>query len=149
MTQTTVSRTIDAPLDLVFNTVAHIDNFSKAIPHIVEVEFLSDRRSGVGTRFRETRLMKGKRATTELEVVVYVENDRIRIVADTHGTVWDSVFVVRENNGRTDLTLTMEAKPYKLLSKLMTLLITPMLKKALEQDLDAVKRYCERPTEPR
>ena len=64
MSRTTVSRTIDAPIERVFNAVADITEFSKALPHIVNVEFLTDSRLGVGTRFRETRLMRGKEAIT-------------------------------------------------------------------------------------
>ena len=88
MSRTTVRRTIDAPADFVFRTVAEIDNYSKAIPHIVNVEFLSDVRSGVGSRFRETRLMMGREASTILEVTEYVENERVRIVSDEGGTIW-------------------------------------------------------------
>jgi uncharacterized protein YndB with AHSA1/START domain len=54
-----VTRTIRAPVDLVFQTVADIRRFSQALPHVVKVEFLSDARTGVGTRFRETRLING------------------------------------------------------------------------------------------
>ena len=64
----TIKRTIHASIDLVFKTVSDINNFSKAVPHIVSAEILSDTKSGVGTRFRETRLMNGKEATTVLDV---------------------------------------------------------------------------------
>jgi hypothetical protein len=63
-----VSSSIAAPIDVVFSTVAAINQFSRAIPHIVKVEFLSEVRAGVGTRFGETRLMGGREAATELEV---------------------------------------------------------------------------------
>ena len=94
MPSLTVTKEIGAPPDLVFATVADIENFSQAVPHIVDVEILSETRRGVGTRFRETRLMGGKEATAEMEVTEYVEGDRVRIVSDTGGTVWDSVFTV-------------------------------------------------------
>ena len=68
MTRTTVTKTIAAPIDWVFETIADIENLKRAIPHIIDIEFLSQTRTGIGTRFRETRLMKGKEATTELEV---------------------------------------------------------------------------------
>jgi len=143
MTRTNVTRTIDAPVELVFKTIADINEFSKAIPDIVKVEFLSDAKSGVGTRFRETRIMKGKEAATELEVTEYEDNQRIRIVADTGGTIWDSVFTVAENNGGTELTLVMEARPHTLIAKLTTPLISGMVKKAIENDMNAVKNFCE------
>lgn len=144
MNRITSIRTINAPVDVVFKTVADISNFSKAIPHIVKVEMLSDVASGVGTRFRETRNMNGREASTELEVTEYEENDRVRLVCDTHGTVWDSVFTVKEMNGQTELKLVMDAKAYKMMSKFMNPLMKRMIQKALEKDMDAVKIYCER-----
>ena len=144
MSRITSTRTIDAPVDQVFRTVSDIRNYSKAVPDIVTVEMLSDVTSGVGTRFRETRLMRGREATTELEVTECVENDRIRLLADSHGTVWDSEFSVREADGRTELRLVMDARPYELLPKLLNPLMKFFVKKGLEKDVDAVKTYCER-----
>ncbi|QDT95014.1 SRPBCC family protein [Gimesia aquarii] len=143
MTQTTITRTIDAPLEDVFNTVADISQFSEAIPHIIKVEFLTESKTGVGTRFRETRVMKGKEVATELEVTEYAENDRVRMVADSHGTVWDSLFTVRSENGKTNLTLIMEARAYKFLPRLMNPLIKGMVAKAVGMDMDMVKAHCE------
>ena len=143
MSQTTVIRAIDAPIDKVFDTVAHIENFSKAVPHIIDTEFLSDVKSGVGTRFRETRQMRGKEATTELEVTEYVENERVRLVADAGGTIWDTVFEVVPEADHVKLTATMDARAYKLLSKLVNPLIKGFVQKGIEADMDAVKTYCE------
>ena len=144
MTRTIVRRTIAAPVELVFQTVSDIGNFSQAVPDIVKVEFLSDVRSGVGTRFRETRATRGREMSTELEVTEYVENERIRVVSDTHGTVWDTVFTVSPIDGGTQLHMVMDAKAHKLLPKIMNPLTKPFLRKALEADMDAVKTYCER-----
>jgi len=144
MAQVKVSRKISAPIDLVFKTISEINDFAKAVPEIVNAEIISDVKKGVGTRFRETRLMNGKEETTELEVTEFVENDRVRIVADTHGTVWDSVFTVKSVDGGTELELTMDAKPQGLMPKLMVPMMIGMLTKALEKDMDAVKAYCEK-----
>lgn len=119
-------------------------NFSKAIPDIINVEFLSDVKSGIGTRFRETRLMNGKEAMTELEVTEFVENDHVRMVTDSHGAVWDSVFTVKRVDGHTELTLVMDARPHKFMQKMMIPMIKDMISKALEKDMDAVKTYCEK-----
>ena len=139
-----IKRTINAPTDVVFKTVADINQFSQAIPHIIKVEILSDVKSGVGTRFRETRLMKGKEATTELEVTEYTENDRIRIVADSHGTVWDTLFTVKAKDEQTLLTMIMDARAYKLLPKLINPMVKGVIKKAIAKDMDAVKVFCEK-----
>ena len=143
MTRTTILSFINAPVDVVFDTVAHIDDFRQAIPHILDVEFISDVQSGVGTRFKETRLMNGKETTVELEVTGYEENQRIRLVSDAGGTIWDTVFTTESSAEGTNLTMVMDAKPYKLLAKLTTPLIKGMIRKAIEKDMNAVKVYCE------
>lgn len=143
MSRTTVRRTIDAPADFVFRTVAEIENFSKAIPHIVDVEFLSDIRSGVGSRFRETRLMMGREASTVLEVTEFVENERVRLVSDEGGTIWDSVFTVSPVGGRTELTLVMDAAPYTFKSRILVPIMKFVVRMGLAKDMDAVKEYCE------
>ena len=143
MRKQTVTRKIRAPVDQVFDTVAHIENFSKAVPHIVATEILGDVKSGPGTRFRETRVTYGREATTELEVTEYVKDEKVRIIADAGGTVWDSIFTTSAVGEDTELKLEMEALPHKLLAKLTTPLIMSMIGKALEADMDAVKTYCE------
>ncbi len=151
MATTKIKRSIKASTATVFDTVAHIENFSKAMPHITKIEILSDVQKGQGTRFRETRLINGREASTELEVTEYAENERVRIVSDAGGTIWDTVFTVAEADGATDLTMVMEAKPYKVMSKLINPMIKGMVYKAIEKDMDAVKVYCEAngsPTEP-
>ena len=144
MARMVVTKLIDAPIAAVFMTVADIHEFRRVIPDIVNVEFLSEIRSGVGTRFLETRLMKGKEETTELEVTEYVANERIRLVADSHGTIWDTVFTVAEKDGKVELVMTMDATARKLFAKMMIPMAMGMIKKAVEKDMDAVKAYCER-----
>lgn len=145
MTRTELSRTIDAPVDLVFSTVADIANYSKAVPHIVNVEFLSEVRAGVGARFRETRVMGGREATSDLHVTEFVANERVRFVSDEGGTVWDTVFSVTPlADGRaTQLDLVMDARPHRLLARLMVPLMRKVVARAISADLDAVKSYAE------
>jgi uncharacterized protein YndB with AHSA1/START domain len=138
-----VTRSIAAPIDFVFATVSNISELSRALPHIVKVEFLSDVRSGIGTRFRETRLMKNREATTDLEVTEFVANDRIRLVANSYGTAWDTLFTVGPANGGTQLTMTMEARTDRLIMRIVNFLIAGAVRKAVEGDMDAVKAYCE------
>jgi carbon monoxide dehydrogenase subunit G len=132
----TSTRTIDAPADRVFRTVADPEEFQKAIPGGSSVEYLTPSRSGVGVKFRATRLMKGKPSTFEQEVTEFVPAEHVRLVNVTHGTVWDSTFRVRSDGRATVLTLTMDAQTERLIAR--------MVQKALDMDMDAVKAYCER-----
>lgn len=145
MTRTRMSRTIDAPVDAVFETVSDISNYTKAVPEIVRVEFVTEQKTGVGTRFRETRRMGKREATTELEVTEYVRNERVRMVSDAGGTIWDSVFTVTpEGDGPgTRLELVMEARPYRLMSRLFVPLMKGAVAKAVAGDMDALKAWLE------
>jgi uncharacterized protein YndB with AHSA1/START domain len=145
MATTTTDRTIAASADDVFDVVAHIEHFRKAVPHLLEVEFLSEQRRGVGARFRETRQMGKRTAHTTLEVTEYEPPSRVRLVSDEGGTVWDTVFTVRPTGGGSaTLTMEMDARPHKLLAKLTVPLFKGMVAKAVDKDLDAIKAYCER-----
>lgn len=145
MTRTRISRTINAPVDAVFETVSDISQYTRAVPDIVRVEFVTERKTGVGTRFRETRRMGKREATTELEVTEYVKDERVRMVSDAGGTVWDSVFTVTAmgDGEGTRLDLVMEARPYRLLSRLMVPLMKGVVAKAVAGDMDALKAWLE------
>ena len=143
MTRTSISISVRAPVEKVFAAVSDVETFPQRAEAITQVEFLSEQQSGVGTRFRETRMMKGRESQTELEVTEYIENDRIRMVADQGGTIWDTIFVVEQTDSETRLDMTMDAKPYKLAAKLTTPLIKGMIAKFIQKDMDDLKAWCE------
>lgn len=145
MARTEVTRMIEAPASMVFDTVAHIERYSKAVPHITEVEFLTEQREGVGTRFAETRVMRGRQATTTLEVTEYVEHERIRLVSDEGGTIWDTVFTVTsvDQAEQAELKMVMDARPYTFVAKIVNPLTKGIIRRAIEGDMDSVKAYCE------
>lgn len=143
MGRTVVTRHIAAPVEVVFNSIANIDEFSKILPHVVKVEHLTPQHSGLGARFRETRLMNGTEYPTELETTEYVPNDRVRMVAVTHGVTWDTLFSVKHENGRTTLTAAMEWRGGSSSQRIMMGLMSGMMKTAIAKDLDLVKKHCE------
>ncbi|MEL7029658.1 MAG: SRPBCC family protein [Pseudomonadota bacterium] len=143
MPEARTERLINASVGTVFRTIADIETYRQAIPGIVDVEFLSDVRVGVGARFRETREMKGRRAKVVLEITEYVENERVRFVSDAGGTVWDSIFTTEPAGAATHLAMHMDARPHQFLARLITPMIMGGVRKAIEADMDAVKDYCE------
>ncbi len=140
MTRIIARRTINAPADQIFAAVADIENLPRTNADIKSIEFLTEQRSGTGTRFRETRVMKGREHITELEVTEYQPGERVRMVADSHGTVWDTVFTVSPAG---ELTLAMDARAHKLLPRLLNPLFKGMFRKGIEKHLDALKTHLE------
>ena len=145
MSRTEVLRTIAAPADRVFAAVADVAQFSRAVEDIERVEFVSDIRTGLGTRFRETRIMRGREATVELEITEFAPPERVRFLSEAGGVQWDSVFTVAAapDGEGTQLRLVMQATPLTFAARLMVPLMKGMVRKAIASDMDAVKAYCE------
>lgn len=87
--------------------------------------------------------MNGRVASTVLEVTEYEENEKVRIVSDTGGAVWDTLFTTRPSDTGTELGMVMEARPHTLLARISTPMVKGMVARAIEADLEAVKEYCE------
>jgi hypothetical protein len=124
--------------------ISDIRRFEEVNENILEIEFLTEQQSGVGTRFRETRNMNGQRSQTTLELTEYVDNELVRFVSDAGGTIWDTAMQVAEKESGTELRMVMDARPYKLMARVITPLMRGMVSKALVSDLDALKVRCER-----
>ena len=146
MSRTEVQRTIAAPPDVVFAAVADVEHFSRAVDDIERVEFVSEIRAGLGTRFRETRVMRGREATVELEITEFAPPERVRFLSEAGGVQWDSVFEVEAARDGSTLSLVMEATPLTVAARLMVPLMKGMVRKAIAADMDAVKAYCEEPS---
>ena len=144
MGQITSRRSIAASPQVVFDAIAHPENLTEVNPNIIDVTFVSEQRSGVGTRFSETRKMGKTEATTELEYTEFVPPERVRIVADSGGAIWDTVMTVAPGeDGGSVLTMVMEDRPYKLSAKMIIPVMRKAIAKHLEEDMDRVKVFCE------
>jgi hypothetical protein len=139
----TVVRPIRAPVAVVYETIVDPRRFADAISGVTKLEILSANTSGAGTRFRQSRTMNGRENTMEFDVIESVPNECVRIVNETHGTVWDSVFRVAPSNGHAVLTMRMETRSRRLYQRLLMPLIMLMIRKAVEKDMDAVTAYFE------
>ncbi len=137
------TRTTSAPLATAFETISDVRNFHKAVPHITNIEFLSEQQHGIGTRFNETRVMNGKEHTVELEVTEFAENEGVRLVYIAGGTKWDTTFTVSEAQGSVEIKMVMLVEPQNMMARMTVPMILGMVRKGVEADMDSVKTYCE------
>jgi uncharacterized membrane protein len=142
-----VDTKINAPIEKVFDTFADISSAQDIISGITKIDILSDVKSGVGTRWRETRVMFGKEATEEMEITDLQKNAFYTVEADSHGTKYKTVFEFEsEDDNSTLVTMTFEGKPYTFGARIMGImwfLLKGATKKALGQDMLDLKKYCE------
>ncbi len=139
MTNVTVTRTISASVERVFQGVADVAGLPATNPDILDIEFLSQERVGVGVRFRETR-----RTGKQSAIIEYDAPRRMRMVADSHGIVWDTTFSVRATEAGTVLTVSMDCRAHALLPKLLNPLMKGRYRKGPVTHVDALQSWCER-----
>lgn len=139
----TSQRIIQAPQKKVFQIISSPEGFQQAVPGIKKIEYLTDSRTGVGTRFRETREFRGKEASSTLEITELQSPDFVRMVSREGGAVWDTRFDLKPDSQGSRLTMTMDVLPQTWLARGLTPLVLGIVKGAIENDMDDVKTYCE------
>ncbi|MCB9763785.1 MAG: SRPBCC family protein [Alphaproteobacteria bacterium] len=145
MTTLTVQRRIAAPADLVFTAITDIARLPDTNKDVLSVEFLTEQRAGVGTRFRETRRMGKGELVTELEVAEYDPvRRRYRAVTDTDGTTWDTAFRVEQGEGEATLTIEMDARGHTWLKRTRNTLMKGLFRRGMESHLNELQAWCEK-----
>ncbi len=139
------SRSIAATRERVFQAISQVDSFAHVVPGIDKIEVLTPQRSGLGTRFRETRTIRGHTAATELTVTGFEPNRSIQLDSHMCGATWSTLFSLDSRENCTGLRMDSVTIPHTLGAKLVVPLMIGMVHKALEDDLDAIQRYCEQP----
>ena len=138
---------VDAPIEKVFATYADFPNAAENVEGIVRIEMLTDGPVGLGTRFKETRVMFGKESTEEMEVTAFEANRMYTLSADSCGARFDSKFTFGSEAGKTKVQMELQTKAITLFAKLMTpvgFLMKGTMKKMIMADIEQVKSVCER-----
>lgn len=156
-----LSTLIDAPQEAVFAAVSDFPNAPSMIEGIDEVEMLSGASDGtpigVGTRFRETRTMMGKRAVEEMEVTEYDPPRAYTLSAVSCGVRFFSRVACEEEtpgdgrsggqSGGCRLSYDINTQPQTLMARVvspvMGVMMKGMMRKAMERDLADIKAHVE------
>jgi hypothetical protein len=138
-----VAKDIAATPAVVFRAVSDFENLPNTTPEIVRIEFFTEQREGLGTRFRDVRMQGKKEMHTDLEITEFEQDRRMRAVADTHGTIWDTLFEITPTEKGAELKMTMDATPQKFMAKIMVPIMQGLFKKGMVKHLDSVAKHCE------
>lgn len=136
----TVTRTIDAPLEEVWEAMTDLDTMPERIAGITHIERLTPHTHiQVGARWKETRTMFGREATEEM-YVTSLEGRTYVVESEGHGARYRSEFALSEVDGGTEVTMSFDAVPLTAASKLMSKVTGPMARRAVQRtvatDLD-------------
>lgn len=138
---------INKPVGEVYEAFADVAKMSDRIPGIVKIEVTSAVKSGVGTHWKETRVMFGKEATEEMEITKATLNQSITIESDSAGTHYVTEYTFTEKDGGTEVMMSFSGQAQSLMAKVMSLMMGLMsgsMKKMLRADLTSMKESLEK-----
>lgn len=119
---------INASPQQVYDFMLEPTNVSKVMPNITRYEKLTDGPVRVGTRYRETRLIRGQEATSEIEVTAFEPSHRYAATSIHSGitTTYDYRFAPENDGTRVDLTAEVSGAGIK---KLIVPVVVGIIKK--------------------
>ena len=141
------ARQVNAPIERVFDVFSDVKKAEERIEGITKLEIL-DRGDtiGVGTKWRETRVMFGKEATEVMWITSFKPNESYEVEAESHGTKYKSVYNFTPNDKGVLVEMTFEGIPVSFSAKIMRIfffLFKGSTQKALEADMDNLRSICE------
>jgi carbon monoxide dehydrogenase subunit G len=141
-----LSKTVNAPVEKTFQLFSDFPNAAARIDGITNVEMLTDGPVGVGTRFKETRVMFGREATEEMEVTQFEPNRLYTVAANSCGARMESTFKFQPVGNQTRVEMNLETKAQSVFAKLfspLAFLLVGSIKKAMQSDIDQIAKLCE------
>ncbi len=141
-----LERHFQAPIKTVFERLTNFADAPRVVRGIKNLEVLTPGPVGLGTRFRETRVMFGREAVEELEVTRWEPPNLYEVSTNSHGAAYQSTFTLNETRGGTEVRLDFVATPQTLAAKVMSVVMRPMMGKVMQEcakDLDDMAAEAE------
>jgi carbon monoxide dehydrogenase subunit G len=146
-----VERYVEAPPEKVFDRLSDFRRAPETISGIKKVEMLTAGPVGVGTRFKETRVMFSREATETMEVIAFERPTGYTLTCESCGCRYVCTFRVTSKGTGTNVEMRFAAEGLTWFAKVMGFLMRPMTKmclKAIAKDLDDVKAAIEGGRQP-
>ena len=143
-----ISRSISAPIDEVWDVFTDIGAAAERLTAVERIELLTDGPFAEGTRWRETRRLYGKSATEEMWVSHLLPQRSYTVDAGSTSTRYESRYdFIPVDDSTTRVTFTFSGESTGLV-RLIGVVMWPLLKgrmaKDLRRDLDDLAKVCER-----
>lgn len=147
MAAITVSRSVAAPQGVLFETMADLDNADERIESVTSVDILTDGPIGVGTKWKETRIMLGKEVTETLSITEFQPPSHYVVETESHGAKYRTTLrALPDGEAASRVEVQFESSPVTLLAKLMMplgFLFMGAVRKYLESDLADIAKAAE------
>ncbi len=140
-------RTINASPQACFDLFSDLDKVQEHSSEVIEITKTNDKGFEPGMTFTCTRQMMGKAHTETLEVAQVDPGTSYTMECDSCGALWTSRYFFEPAGDATRVRMEMWSKPRTLVAKVMSpvmgLVFSGMVKKSINKELDELKAACE------
>lgn len=133
-----VTEEIRAPRDQVYGLFTDLERVAALVQGIEQIEILSDGSFGIGTRWRETRVMFGRPASEILEVTACDPPGSYVTETESHGMRYRASWQFEPTGSGTRVTIELTGTPLSRFAKLaspLTAVMAGSITKLVRQDL--------------
>lgn len=142
-----LSVAVAAPPARTFEVFTDLRRAPEHLSGVTKLEVLEPGPIGEGTRFRETRVMFGKEHTETMEVTDFQPDSGYTVGCTSCGCEFSTVFRFRPAGGGTQVDMRTSMRPLTLAAKMLSPITGWMTKgamrKAMQEDLDELRRAAE------
>jgi len=134
-----MSKQFISPPATVFAAVTDIPRTPERIPEIKKIEMLTEGPIGLDTKFQETRIMFGKEAVETFEIVEFIQDRLMTMVAVSCGAEYRVEHRFHADGAGTRMELELQIRARSFYAKLfrpLGWLMRGMMKKGIAKDLD-------------
>lgn len=145
-----ITRHVNASVDRVFELCTDIPGAEQRLSGITRIEMLTDGPIGVGTRWKETRVMFGRDCTEELWISDFEPGRSYTVTSHSCGAEYKSTFTFEPEDEGTRVKFELDCRPLGFVAKVMMAVMKPFtgkLMKSMEEhiarDIDELKAAAE------
>ncbi|UOK58857.1 SRPBCC family protein [Bacillus sp. OVS6] len=133
--------TVNAPLDQVFNFAADVENAPLFMQNVTKVEKLTDGPVQAGTKYRETREIRGREATAVIEFIEYVPSAKYSVKSEMKGMEAIYHYMFSASGNQTTIRFECEINAKKFTMKLIKPVFVKIMKKEDGDHLQHLKKH--------
>ncbi|KMJ59250.1 hypothetical protein AB685_09375 [Bacillus sp. LL01] len=135
---------ISKPVEEVFSFASNLDNSTQVMENVVAIEKLTDGPLNVGSKFKETREIRGRKASSIIEFTEYIPNERYAVKSETNGLKVIYYYDFKPTvEGGTKVHFQGDIHTSGIIMKLTKPIIRKILKKEDGDHLNQLKRLIE------
>ncbi|MBT2687339.1 SRPBCC family protein [Bacillus sp. ISL-47] len=133
------SEIINKPVHEVFNYMVRMENAPELMPYVVKVEKQTEGEIGKGTKFIETRMVRGKNIKADVEIIDFEKDKTYTTRSNANGLITEYKYDFHEIEEGTQVEMEANVKTSGLVAKLTKRFIVNIVKQEDGSQLQYLK----------